>query len=115
MIVHTESGRFPFDFAGPDLEAVLQREIPVLVEGGHVCFHVSPYSARVPGVDLVYKERPIIPFRSRRVPELRATRLFQVKPRTDEKKHGAILSSLSMIVPKRENKLESSVDCIEDK
>lgn len=76
MIVHTESGRFPLDFAGPDFEAVLQRKIPVLVEGGHVCLHVSPYAARVPGVDLVHKERPIIPFRSRRVAEYYARLVY---------------------------------------
>lgn len=83
----TKSRCFPLDFTGPNLEAVLEREVPVLVEGSHVCLHVSPYAARVPGVDLRHKGRTIIPFKSWRVscyPFVVAVRPFQVKPASRE-------------------------------
>lgn len=59
----------------------------MLVEGSHVCLHVSPYAARVPGVDLRHKGRTIIPFKSWRVscyPFVVAVRPFQVKPASRE-------------------------------
>lgn len=60
----TQSRGFPLHFTRPNLEAVLEREVPVLVEGGHVCLHVSPYATRVSGVDLRHKGRTITPFKS---------------------------------------------------
>ena len=60
----TQSRCFPLHFTRPNLEAVLEREVPVLVEGGHVCLHVSPYATRVSGVDLRHKGRTITPFKS---------------------------------------------------
>lgn len=84
----------------------------MLVEGSHVCLHVSPYAARVPRVDLRHKGRTIIPFKSWRVsccPFVVAVQLFQVKtasretegrgrrePRGIEQKRGKKREALSL-------------------